>query len=90
MKRLIFCLVIVTVCLIHLTSSSVLSAHERRIALVIGNGAYKSVDLKNDRVFSKKGSGQSTAHLCCGFNARIKEQKQEVYLYLHLLNEVPI
>jgi len=47
MKRLIFCLVIVTVCLIHLTSSSVLSDQERRIALVVGNGAYKSDPLRN-------------------------------------------
>ena len=47
MKRLIFCLVVVTVWLIHFTSSPVLAAKERRIALVIGNGAYKSAPLRN-------------------------------------------
>ena len=47
MKRLIFCLVVVTVWLIHLTSSPVLAAQEKRIALVIGNGAYKSDPLRN-------------------------------------------
>ena len=47
MKRLIFCLVIVTVWLIHFTSSPSLSATDRRIALVIGNGAYKSAPLRN-------------------------------------------
>ena len=38
---------IVTVWLIHFTSSPVLAAQERRIALVIGNGAYKSAPLRN-------------------------------------------
>ncbi len=47
MKHLIFCLMVVTVWLIHLTSSLVLAAQERRIALVIGNGAYKSAPLRN-------------------------------------------
>lgn len=47
MKRVAFCLIVVTVWLIHLTSSSVFSATERRIALVIGNGAYKSAPLRN-------------------------------------------
>ena len=47
MKRLIFCLVVVTVWLIHFTSSPVLAAQERRIALVVGNGAYKSAPLRN-------------------------------------------
>ncbi len=47
MKRLIFWLTIVTVWLIHLSSSPDLSATERRIALVIGNGAYKSAPLRN-------------------------------------------
>ena len=47
MKRIIFCLVVVTVWLIHFTSSPVLAAQERRIALVIGNGAYESAPLRN-------------------------------------------
>ena len=47
MKRVIICLTIVTVWLIHLTSSPVLAAQDRRIALVIGNGAYKSAPLRN-------------------------------------------
>jgi len=47
MKRLIFCLVVVTVWLIHFTPSPVLSAQERRIAPVIGKGAYKSAPLRN-------------------------------------------
>jgi len=47
MKRLIFCIMVVTVWLIHLTSSPVLAAQEKRIALVIGNGAYKSAPLRN-------------------------------------------
>jgi len=47
MKRLFFCLVVVTVWLIHLSSNPVLSATEKRIALVIGNGAYKSDPLRN-------------------------------------------
>lgn len=47
MKRIIFCLVVVTVWLIHLTPSSLFAATDRRIALVIGNGAYKSAPLRN-------------------------------------------
>ncbi len=47
MKRIVIWLTIVTVWLIHLTSSPVLSAQDRRIALVIGNGAYKSAPLRN-------------------------------------------
>ena len=47
MKRLIFCLVVVTVWLIHFTSFSALAAQKRRIALVIGNGAYKSTPFRN-------------------------------------------
>ena len=47
MKRLIFCLVVLTVWLIHFTSSPVLAVQDRRIALVIGNGAYKSAPLRN-------------------------------------------
>ncbi len=47
MKRLISCLVVVAVWLIQLTSSPVLAAQDRRIALVIGNGAYESAPLKN-------------------------------------------
>jgi len=47
MKRLIFCLVVVTVWLTHLSSSPAFSAQERRIALVIGNGAYQSAPLRN-------------------------------------------
>ena len=47
MKRIIFCFMVVTVWLIHLTPSSVFAAQDRRIALVIGNGTYKSAPLRN-------------------------------------------
>jgi len=47
MKRIVIWLTIVTVWLIHLSSNPVLSATEKRIALVIGNGAYKSDPLRN-------------------------------------------
>jgi len=38
---------VVTVWLIHLASSPVLAAQERRIALVSGNAAYKSTPLRS-------------------------------------------
>ena len=47
MKRLLFCLVAGTVWFILFTSSHVFAAQERRVALVIGNGAYKSAPLRN-------------------------------------------
>ncbi len=47
MKRLSICLSIVTLLLSHLSSNPALSAQERRIALVIGNGTYKSAPLRN-------------------------------------------
>ena len=47
MKRIIICLVVVTACIFHPSSNPALSATERRIALVIGNGAYKSAPLRN-------------------------------------------
>ena len=47
MKHIVIWLTIVTVWLIHLSSNPVLSATEKRIALVFGNGEYKSAPLRN-------------------------------------------
>ena len=46
-KRILIWLTTLTVILVFLTPNISLSAQDRRIALVIGNGAYKSASLRN-------------------------------------------